>query len=123
MPWSPSIWPPVELAQFVQRCTYCDVRVRRHGRGWQGIDGLFICWRGTQLPTRDDLDRRHRVGLTADQLVALPIGAAVTTGTITAHRVAAFRDGDGWSVQGLTAPMASSELAHYGTHWMPVEPR
>lgn len=63
MSWSPSSWPPVELAQFVQRCTYCDVRVRRWGApgGWQGIDGLFVCWRGTELPTRGDLDRRHRV--------------------------------------------------------------
>jgi len=64
MPWSPShSWSPRELTQFEQRCAYCDVRVRRWGApgNWQGIDGLFICWRDTQLPTRGDLDRRHQV--------------------------------------------------------------
>lgn len=61
MPWSMSQhWSPRELAQFTRTCTRCGVRIRRQALpgGWQGIDGLFVCFTG-YLPVRSDLDHSH----------------------------------------------------------------
>lgn len=53
------MWLPTEEAQFAHVCARCGKRIRRwYGRGWQGYDGLFTCFRG-RVPVKNDLGHRH----------------------------------------------------------------